>query len=487
VALGKKVSPVLTLLLLLLLTPLHSSILEDIQFIQPPAAQSQQTNKVTEWQIPRTQTPPVIDGQLTEPCWSNKSAWLGSFRIGLSPVLAKHRREAWAAYDDKNLYIAVKLQREPEKALRAHTHEPDNAHIWKDDEVEVFVDAYGTGTDYYQLILNSEGFLFDAHHRWRTVPDPGGVGPLDTKQVRDTDLTWSSGLKRKISIQQDHWIIEMALPFKSVGLDSAPAGHRVRFNVTSADWETGEYTSLNRVSSWHDPLQFGGLALGQPRMEVSSLQLDNVGRGKNQLTLRIRETGVGVTALAGSGKDTGYRSELRLTTDKETKKFLTSFMVEKKKEFTSVSIPFIVNATSGTWNISLNILNQQNKSVYAVQRQGELPEALVMNISSKATFNDRPAVKVSAKLGISKLSLVDVKLQAAFLDTDNRVVKRQNLGTPTAAAFEALMPVKRIPPGRYQLRLTATRNNKVLATATDNILVSRSPFYSHHFGPLIWW
>ncbi len=454
-------------LVLIFSTSIRASILEDIQFITPTQSQSKKNPQVPEWRIPKTQTPPAIDGNLVEPCWKNKSARLGSFRIGLSTVLAKHRREAWAAYDEKNLYLAVKLQREPDSALRALTHVPDDAHIWKDDEVEVFVDAYGTGTEYYQLILNSEGVLFDAHHRLRTVRDPGGVGPLDTKQVRDTDLTWSSELKRKISIQQDYWIIEMALPFKSVGLHSAPAGHSVRFNVTSADWDTGEYTSLNRVSSWHDPLQFGGLVLGQPRIEPVSLQIDDVGKGKNQAVFNFRDTG---------GKGANYRGELLLTTGDSTERFQKSFAAAKGKGITSAAIPFVVNASKGMWTISLNILNEGGEAVYAARRQGELPDTLSFSIGSKATFNDRPPVKVSAKLGVSKLSLKDVKLKVTLLDTRGRKIKSQTLGSPSYTAFEAVMPVTELPPGRYRLRLTATESDREIAVSQDEILIGQSPF-----------
>jgi hypothetical protein len=128
------------------------------------------------------------------------------------------------------------------------------------------------------------------------------------------------------------------------------------------------------------------------------------------------------------------------------------------------------------WKISLNILNEGGEAVYAARRQGELPDTLSFSIGSKATFNDRPPVKVSAKLGVSKLSLKDVKLKVTLLDARDRNIKSQTLGRPSFAAFEAAMPVTDLAPGRYRLRLTATESDREIAVSQDEILIGQSPF-----------
>ncbi|HUS79977.1 MAG TPA: sugar-binding protein, partial [Armatimonadota bacterium] len=249
----------------------RAELLEDVRFSEPRAERSGLEGvQRLRFELPEA-GPIKVDGMLDEPVWSNPTAHLGKFRLGVSAVPARHTREAWAAYDGRNLYFAVRLQREPGTQLRVRTTANDDSKIWEDDEIELFLDPFNTGTEYFHIILNSAGYFYDARNNNVLVPDPGGVGPADMKLERLTDLSWSSGLQQGIAIEDNWWTAELAVPFDNIGLTGAPAGHALGFNITSADWDTEEYTCLSPTTNWHDPLQFGVLVLGKPRVEVEEL------------------------------------------------------------------------------------------------------------------------------------------------------------------------------------------------------------------------
>ena len=115
--------------------PAYADLLEAVVFSRPPVVKSPTGGVRVHCTLPRTEAPPQLEGQLEDACWRLDKARLGQFHIGLSTVPAKHAREAWAVFDDANLYFAVKLQREPGKALRVLTRDADNGQIWKDDEL----------------------------------------------------------------------------------------------------------------------------------------------------------------------------------------------------------------------------------------------------------------------------------------------------------------------------------------------------------------
>ena len=442
-------------------------VLERVRYSSPAEARTAAAARhARRWSIPRAQQPPKIDGQLGDACWQAKGAKLGAFHIGLSPVPARHTREAWAAYDADKLYFGVKLQREPDKPLRVLTHDPDNGKIWEDDEVEFFFDPFGTGTDYYQLILNSEGVLYDAAYHLRVAPDPTGAGPLDTKLERDTDMAWSSNAERKVAIGEKYWVIEMAVPLKSIGLAGAPAGHAVRLNLTSADWDTGEYTCLSPTSDWHDPQQFGAVVLGQPRVAVESLDLGSVGFGDNELRITVKDA---------IGKDARCRVEARVTTTAGTGEFAGKLTLAAGQSETAV-VRFDVPARKGPWQVDVRIVDEAGAAVFAARRTGEVPPAVDMRLRSQAAFSDGLPVKLAARLGFGARTLREVELQVSLLDANSKALREQRLDSPTTANISAQLPVNGLAPGPYRLRLQARHRGRVIASAEDELLVGRSPF-----------
>ena len=408
----------------------------------------------------------MIDGDLGDACWQEEKAHLGAFRLGLSPTPAAHSREAWACYDSENLYFTIKLQREPGVELRTLTKENDNAQIWEDDEVEIFLDPFGSGTTYYQLILNSLGFVYDAFHSLSVVPDPKGASPTDTMLKRSTDSGWSCRADRKIAIYDDHWTIELALPLDSVGLAGAPAGHQVRFNVTSADWDTGEYTCLTPVSSWHDPQQFGALTLGEKRVDVTSIDIGRVGLGLCSMRARM----VDLSGQAGQ-----YTMDVSINTNRGTARAVRVFSLAATGRETAL-LTLDVRAVDGPWEADVRVVDVRSRPVFAARRTSTVLPPLTLKMKSQAAFADGPDVRVAASVGLGDVTARRVKLQAQLLNGRGRVVAEQNLGQPSSVSLTARMPVAQLKPGTYRLRLNAIQDDQTIATAEDLLRLGTSPF-----------
>ena len=451
----------------ILCAALHAQVLDHVRYRRPaddarPGSIAQAVSHVAQ----RVETAPQLDGELDDACWRGPDAYLGSFRLGLSPTPARHAREAWAAYDDEHLYFAVKLEREPGSELRAICAEPDSVQLWKDDEFEIFLDPFGSGATYYQLIVNSAGVLYDAVHTYRIVPDPRGASPTDTRRERVTDLTWSAGVRLGRAVHRQDWTVELALPLESMGLAGAPAGHDVRLNITSADWDTGEYTCLSPVSDWHDPAQLGSLRLGRQLVQVERLDIGPVGLGRCGLRARIRHV---------SGQSGEYVLRLTLHVGEgeaasERKFALAAGRVE------SVRLTFRVEAGTGPWQADITIADASGRAVFAGRRGGTVPAPLTVRLGSRAVFSDGRPVLLAARLGVGDVTARRVTLSARLVDAQGRTLREQDLGSPDTAHMAANLPVEGLSAGTYRVQLLARDAGELVATAEDTLRVGESPF-----------
>jgi len=458
------------LLIALVLPGAHragAELLEDIQFSrpEPPPAVVSEANRLV-FDLPRAEVAPTIDGRLDEPIWRDDRARMGQFRLGLSTTPARHSREAWGAYDARNLYLGVRLQREPGTELRVETLKLDDAAIWEDDEVEVFLDPFSSGTRYLQLILNSRGVLYDAVHENVEVPDARADSPGATVLQRITDESWDSNLARAVHVEDAWWSIEMALPLASIGLEGAPAGHRLGLNITSADWDTEEYTTLSPNNSWHDPLQFGVAVLGEPRMDVTALDLSGVGQGRNLLRLDARQLG---------GPEGDYTLSLTFRAPGQWLHKSVQFELTGARD-AKPGLPFTITAATGAWEAEIEVADPTGALVFATRRTGVLPGPMLVDLRSSAVLSDAPPIELSARLGVGQLTARRISLTAQLTGSDGRVVAEQELGDAGGPEMRAYLPVRGLAPGVYVLELLASEDGEAVARGSDIFRVARSPF-----------
>ena len=189
--------------------------------------------------------PPVVDGQLDEPFWGKARNGV-LFLTNKAAEDAKVRTEALLAHDADNLYVAVEC-REPllDRVIEKVTQR--DGTVWQDNAVELFFDPRNSKEDFYLFIVSSAGVLFDGR-----------------KEGGDFDAGWNvdpeTGIEFAVGKGEESWVLEMRLPFRTIGMEPPPTGARIRFNITRdrvVEGEGGETTALSPTfGGFHMPQRF---------------------------------------------------------------------------------------------------------------------------------------------------------------------------------------------------------------------------------------
>ena len=147
----------------------------------------------------RAATPPDLDGRLAADCWraAPTSPRFVDLVSGAATALDTHGAILW---DDEHLYVGFRLE-QPD--VTATLTERD-AHIWLDDDVELFV----AGADaYYELEINALNTVYEVLFVWDEAYARGGYD-------------------RVPELRREH---PQAAPFDGVGLPGHPRGPRTGF------------------------------------------------------------------------------------------------------------------------------------------------------------------------------------------------------------------------------------------------------------------
>ncbi len=203
--------------------------------------------------VKKASGPITIDGKADEPAWAS-AAGTGGFQTAEGGPEPRGPTSAKITWDDQHLYLFVTADDDDVKSDFTRTDEP----IWKQDVIEVFVDADGNGKGYVELQVSPQNVQFDA---WFPTVRP------------QSDLGFSGAMKTAVNVRgtlnasgddDQGWDAEWAIPLAAVkGLDAAMAvrlppqpGDVWRFNVVRADYgKDGKpvAASWNRIrfSEWH--------------------------------------------------------------------------------------------------------------------------------------------------------------------------------------------------------------------------------------------
>ena len=162
---------------------------------------------------------------------------------GITNVL---KTEAKSCYDDQNIYFAVTAYDPDSKKLKRVSDEPGMM-----DGIEIFVDAKHNHESYYQMTYDLGGKLDERHYVDRIEP------------VR---IDWRSQAKWKTTVNNDNYVMEIALPLKSfeaVGRDLSREtwGVMVGRTIAALDTSSGRFscTSARLRRGFHQPALFNDL------------------------------------------------------------------------------------------------------------------------------------------------------------------------------------------------------------------------------------
>jgi hypothetical protein len=176
-----------------------------------------------------------IDGLLDEAAWGNADSMTGFMLIGGKP--ARQQTEFRLCYDDQNLYAGITCL-EPLPGSIVARHKVRDKNIWEDDCIEFFLSPAGN-TSYYHIVVNTIGTIYDA-----IVSDP----------------KWNGNYKAATKIGADSWTLEIAIPFKELGLVNIKPASRWNFNICRERYaekpiEISSYALLLK-GGFHNPSRF---------------------------------------------------------------------------------------------------------------------------------------------------------------------------------------------------------------------------------------
>jgi len=191
--------------------------------------------------VRQTAVPPVMDGKLDEKCWQEATKFedfVSAGSYGEQTGLTKERTTARLIYDGRNLYVAFKCFESNIAGLRADMKELDG-RIEQDDSVGVFLDANHDRQSYHYVLVNSAGTCTDKK---------GAYG------VREE---WNPKIQVKTAVGDDSWVVEMAIPFSELGMNS-PHGKTwgvnfVRNHRAGIEDKYRRYSSLWNYPGHNDP------------------------------------------------------------------------------------------------------------------------------------------------------------------------------------------------------------------------------------------
>ena len=114
----------------------------------------------------RTSDKIVIDGFLNETSWQ-KAPRSPRFTDIITGKPTKEDTYAAVLWDDQYLYVAFWVQ-EPNVSA---TFTEDNAPVWQENDVEVFIDG---GDSYYEFEINPLNTLYQVYFIWEEAYERGG-------------------------------------------------------------------------------------------------------------------------------------------------------------------------------------------------------------------------------------------------------------------------------------------------------------------------
>lgn len=188
----------------------------------------------------RAPHPPVIDGSPDDPCWADAMLATGFSVLGSGGETRAFRQStARAAWDADALYLHVICLEPDPTAITADVTMRDG-QTWMEDCVEVFLQPRTDATRYLHFVVNARGTLYDE---------------VNTTAGYNADVTVQA------SIGDQSWSVEMALPWRELGVDAPSPGDEWGLNVARVHRpvEPVEWTT------WA-PLEKGKQQFGVPSM-----------------------------------------------------------------------------------------------------------------------------------------------------------------------------------------------------------------------------
>ncbi|ASV32220.1 DUF5916 domain-containing protein [Maribacter cobaltidurans] len=199
---------------------------------------SQKKNADYRLHIKKTNYPVVIDGIGNDKAWEDADEAKDFFRVlPMDDGLANEQSAIKMTYDDKNLYLLATFYNATEANYFVESLRRDFS-FGKNDNFLLFLDPFNNQTTGFSFGSNAFGAQWDG-----TMYDGSRI-----------DLNWDSKWISEVTRDDDKWVFEMAVPFKSIRYEEGVTEWGINFS--RLDLKSSEKSSWTPI-----PRQFPTAAL----------------------------------------------------------------------------------------------------------------------------------------------------------------------------------------------------------------------------------
>lgn len=201
-------------------------------------AQNPDTRQNYRYPITKSSSPIIIDGIADEDAWL-QAAKIQNFmnHWPKDQGEAESLSEVWTSYDDEYFYVLAKLYDEGKRVVQTLRRDNVEGH-WNSDNFTVVMDPFNN---------KQNGFFFGVNAGGAQIEALLNIENGQTQFDENWDNKWFSEVRE----YEDHWLVEMAIPFKTL-----------RYNSSQAEWGINFIRgdmALNHFTTWTQfPISFGG-------------------------------------------------------------------------------------------------------------------------------------------------------------------------------------------------------------------------------------
>lgn len=199
----------------------------------------------------RATAPPVIDGDLSDAAW-DKAPVVDEFTHYNKPEPVDVQTHLRVLYTESDLLLGIRFDEPNMEKLTPVGQPRDSTGVFRGETVEVFVDPDHDQRVYYQIAVNSAESIYDS--------------------VR-TDPSWSADVRAGVKLLDDHWTMEVAIPWTDLGV-VPEAGSLIGLNVCRDRYLGADKTWSNwsqTAANFHDPERFGHIVLSPSAGRIGEL------------------------------------------------------------------------------------------------------------------------------------------------------------------------------------------------------------------------
>lgn len=194
---------------------------------------AQKKNAGYQLHIQKVAEPMTIDGRADEMAWQEMEAARDFFMVlPMDDREATQPSEVKMAYDERHLYLLATFYKTPGNTYVVESLRRDFS-FGGNDNFLLFMDPFNNQTTGFTFGANAYGAQWDG-----TMFNGGSV-----------DLNWDSKWVSEVAVYEDRWVVEMAIPFKSIRYERGVKEWGINFSRLDL--------STNEKSSWTPiPRQF---------------------------------------------------------------------------------------------------------------------------------------------------------------------------------------------------------------------------------------